>query len=61
MGSIVGKQVSIQTIIPLIYELLVDENYHVRLYTIKSLIKLAEVIGSDFMTLMMKSKCYNLT
>ena len=62
MGSTVGRQVCANQILPLITELLKDDNHEVRLSTTQNMISLAKVMGEqEFMSANMKTVCSQLT
>ena len=50
MAHIVGKDYSTQKIIPILMDLIKDENAEVRLNVISGLIKLAPVVGPELLT-----------
>jgi vesicle coat complex subunit len=50
MSHIVGKDYSLSKILPILTELLKDDNAEVRLNVIQNLIKLADVVHSDLLS-----------
>jgi len=50
MAGIVGKDVTNMKILPILYDLIKDDNADVRLSVTNGLIKLAEVLGPDLVT-----------
>ena len=62
MGATVGRQVCSNQIIPIILELLKDDNHEVRLSTTQNMIKLAQVMGEqEFISPTMKTTLTQLT
>jgi len=50
MSPIVGKYYSLTKVMPILTELLKDENSEVRLNVVQNLVKLADVIGQDLLS-----------
>ena len=50
MAHIVGKDYSVQKILPILMDLIKDENADVRLNVAAGMVKLASVVGADLLT-----------
>lgn len=61
MSPIVGKDYSITRVMPILIELLKDENSEVRLNVVQNLIKLADVVGLDLLSPSFLSIMSNMT
>ena len=61
MSHIVGKDYTVQHIIPILMNLLKDENADVRLNVASGIIKLAPIVGPDLLTPTFLTTLINLT
>lgn len=50
MSKYVGKEVTISKLMPILLDLIKDEDFEVRLNCTKGLIKLADIIGQDLLS-----------
>jgi serine/threonine-protein phosphatase 2A regulatory subunit A len=61
MSHIVGKDYSVQKILPILMDLIKDENADVRLNVAAGMVKLAAVVGADLLTPQFLTTLSNMT
>ena len=61
MSHIIGKEYTTQKVIPILLELLKDENSEVKLNVVQGLVKIAEVIGTDLLNSNLLTTLSNMT
>ena len=61
MASIIGKEYTNQKVIPILIELLKDDNSEVKLNVVLGLVKIANVVRDDLLTQSLLSTLGNMT
>ncbi len=61
MAAIVGKDYTVQKVLPILMELIKDENADVRLNVTQGLIRVAQIVGPEVLTPQFLTTLTNMT